>query len=405
MIEVGKVFKAQIIFAFLLNVLFPWCWYKVFGFQYVYYQVDPIYLDYAFLLLTFSLLIAYFIPNLFKKKYVDISNSLMISPGIRKIFYLWVALRLIILIAFGGYEDIMAGAALGSVLNYLGMFLDIRLIYFLYLSYIFKKEKFGELLAASFVYMLISILGGSRAAIFIIVFFLFLFFIIFKPSSKFKKKLIWFIGFLAVLAPVSFYFATLKRGTSALSLKYLVNNIITRISYLEVSAIELEQWSRGSWIQSIFFEKYSFINQIQQGINSIVPGNIYSVDVHPNQYWRAIFSGYSVDMCKKYYMSMYSILPTYLTIKYGVGLNCIIYGGVVTLYYWCVNRFKNPMIVVFFAGYFSYLLFQFFDIAYHMQDVLYFVCTYFFIKFIIRGRSSRGKLIIKKRIKKRKTWR
>ena len=130
MIEVGKAFKIQIIFAFLLNVLFPWSWYKLFGFNYVYYQVDPIYLDYAFLLLTLSLLMAYFIPNLFKKKYVDISNSLIISPGIRKLFYLWVALRLITLIVFGGYEGIMDGAALGSVLNYMGMFLDIRLIYF-----------------------------------------------------------------------------------------------------------------------------------------------------------------------------------------------------------------------------------------------------------------------------------
>lgn len=396
MIEVGKAFKIQIIFAFLLNVLFPWSWYKLFGFNYVYYQVDPIYLDYAFLLLTLSLLMAYFIPNLFKKKYVDISNSLIISPGIRKLFYLWVALRLITLIVFGGYEGIMDGAALGSVLNYMGMFLDIRLIYFLYMSYIFKNEKFGELLVASLVYILISVLGGSRAAIFFIVFCIYLFFIIFKLSAKFKKQLIWFIVFLALLAPLTFFLATLQRGTSALAFNFLVNNIITRVSYLEVSAIELEQWSEGTWIQSVFFDKYSLINQLQQGINSIVPGDIFSADVHPNQYWRAIFSGYSLEMCRKYYLSMYSILPTYLTIKYGIGLACIVYGGVVTLYYLCVNHIKNPMIVVFFAGYFSYLLFQFFDIAFHMQDLLYFICTYFFVKLMIRIRYSRGKLIIKK---------
>ena len=115
-----------------------------------------------------------------------------------------------------------------------------------------------------------------------------------------------------MLAPVLYMLATASRSDANLSIEGMINQIVGRVSYLEISAIEIEQAKTGDYVADVFNEKYGMENQAKQIVNMLVPGSVFQDDVQPNQYWRAIFAGWTKEAAKEHYTSMYFVLPVYL---------------------------------------------------------------------------------------------
>ena len=160
----------------------------------------------------------------------------------------------------------------------------------------------------------------------------------------------------------------------------MAHKMVARISYDEIAGIELEQYMENKYQKEIFQEKYGVMNQLEQCINSIMPGDLFESDVQPNQYWRAVFVGWSLQGCQEHYMSMTSMLPMYLIMKYGFFYGIIISIVVIVGIYFLISKIKEPVVSSFLAGVIFYTFFQFFDWCYHFRDMFCFVLTFLMIR-------------------------
>ncbi len=369
-----------------LNILIPWIIYKIKGFQYIYWPVDEKYLDIAAVFLIAIILITILIVKLSKYgrqkiDFFDLENSFLLGNGVVLLFWLSIITNIINVIITGGFSGIITGAANSTLIAYVQFFLDIRLLYFLVLLKAYKYQNIEKICVYSFAYVLVSFMYSSRSGIFWMIFYNMVFLFALKLSKKFVQRVILLMILPIMMAPVLYMLATSSRSDTKLSIEAMLNQIVGRVSYLEISGIEIEQVSNGEYIEDTFKEKYGLVNQGKQIVNAVVPGSIFQDDVQPNQYWRSIFAGWTKEASREYYTSMYFILPVYLYVKYGILGGVFVYVIIIYALYRITCKMKNNAFALFIASYFFYTIFQFFDWVYHAQDVYAFALTVISIKF------------------------
>lgn len=381
-----QIFLAMLVITFLLNVFFPWLVYKAFGFFYVYYPVSELYADYAALILSASLLITAFIILISKNgklpaKYLNENAcSSFIQRSVDPVFYFSILINIINAISIGGFKAIISGAANSTLIAYLQFFFDIRILFFLSLYKSFESESFKTIIFNSFLYLLVSVLYASRSGLFWMVLFYIILIKIFHLTKNIKRKINIVLVIAILCAPLIFTMATNKRDSAINAFGYIAKVIVARLSYVEVGAIELEQYYNETYVSEVFQKKYGLINQAKMIINQFMPVDPFDFDVHPNQYWRTIFADYPYENSRRNYQSMYMILPFYLLLKYGPFIGFLLFILVIYFLVLVISKIRNVGLASFFACYVFYTIFQYFDWVYHFADLMCFVLTILTLK-------------------------
>lgn len=381
-----RVYFLTCLIIVLLHILFPLAIYSIFGFRYEYYPVDEQYVYFGAGILLLSLAVASFCIFLYCKRRRSItiqdlrSSKYLQGMAVEFLFLLSVCINVISIVRTGSFEAFLQGAANGTLLAYMKLFLDLRLLYFCVLVKEYGQKNIAMIIIWSGIYFVISFMYHSRSGILWIVLFNLWIITGISISVNIKKKIFYFIAILSLVAPLLFWIATNSRGNTKYSTNYIAHKLIARISFDEIAGIELEQYIEGTYRKSIFEKKYHLSNQVEQIINSLVPGDIYPNDVQPNQYWRAIFATYTPEAARQNYMSMTFMLPMYFILKYGFSLGFIYFIVFFFCMYVLISRIKDPVASIFLIGTLTYSVFQYFDWCYHFQDVFYFTLTFFAIR-------------------------
>lgn len=224
-----------------------------------------------------------------------------------------------------------------------------------------KKKPIGKVLCCFFE-ILCSSFTGSRASIFKIILFLYL--LLPTIDKKKRKKIYRLMFFLFPLSVVAFIFATsVIRGENYSILEY-IKLIIGRLSLLDPAAISLGGKLGGGWNSEVFISKYSFLNQMKLVTNTIIPGDIFPYDIHPNLYFRAVYFGNTLEWCNQYYSSMNMTLPVYFCVKYGYIPSVVITVALLVIIYKLIRRTKSYNLSYSLLFIFIYQLLYYFDWVY-----------------------------------------
>lgn len=378
-----KTFLSLVTLIWVVNIAIPFIYYLVFGFKPIYFDVEVRYVYLGALVSTIVLLLLFALL-----KFLPLSNakaSQEMNPVFAKstkiLFWLSVGMNLLSFFLYGGFASILTGGTQHRVLSYVRMFLDLRLLFFIVLMNETNKEKASGIIFYSFIYLAISLVNASRSGAFWIIVFLLIALVSNKTTRPFRKRMARVFIALVIVSPFLFFASSVIRYGS-FNIAELSNQIIGRVSYLEVSGIELKGFLTGNYDASLFSEKFDLAYQIKQGINQILPGSPFGDLYQANRYWRAIFQGYQIPFVEENYMSMFSIFPVYCILKYGWVFGIIV--ATLILLSVCIGSIfiKNKAFSLFLGTYFLYTVFQFFDWSYHLQDLLYFVLTFIVIKLL-----------------------
>ena len=75
-----------------------------------------------------------------------------------------------------------------------------------------------------------------------------------KLSKRFVQKIMLLMVVPIMLAPVLYMLATASRSDANLSIEGMINQIVGRVSYLEISAIEIEQAKTGDYVADVLMK-------------------------------------------------------------------------------------------------------------------------------------------------------
>lgn len=349
-----KAIIALIIYVLTIHVVLPGLFYLYTG------LIIPIYsslLDIhsfvkAGIIISVSLIISVILLCFFKKD--QPIKPIIKGAPVAVLFYGSVIFQLLIFYITGGFGAILAGEANGTLFKYISLFLNP---YVLLLVLIFGQEKKIKILKAIVFYIIAITLSGSRSGI-LTVFFIFFIGLAFETLKFYEKKVIKFLKYTLILAPLLYVFATQIRNTnSTTDYSFLKYAIAGRMSTLETAMLPVYYYDNKLDL-NLFYEKYSFINQLKLVVDGFIPGQIFDYDVMPNNYFRAIFTGYSIPFVQENYVSINITLPIYLYLKYNY------WGILFTVFYivgfYLILRFfkRSPLIViVLLSGFYNILYF------------------------------------------------
>jgi hypothetical protein len=360
-----KAVIAIILYVLILHVLIPCIYYFFVGFTPVYSDlVDYASLYKAIFLITIPLLLSVFILKLIPIN-GDFVMPIIDGYPINFLFYLSVVFKLIKFYLTGGFEGLLSGESSGSLANYISLFLDP---FTLLLVLLFVQKKKSNVIKAILFYVIYITLSGSRSGIISIFFVLFIG-MAFEGFKYYKGKLQRFLKYGLLIAPVLFVYVTISRGFDEIvGFDFIMNQIVGRMSTLETSMLPL-YYDSNNLDLSLFYSKYDFWHQLKLSIDALVPGQIFEFDVMPNNYYRAIFMGYSVSYVIENYMSVNFTLPIYLYLKYS-------YFGMLFTVFYIVGFYKilfffksKPFVVIM-------LLSTFYNLIYFFDWVMIFMTLY-----------------------------
>lgn len=347
---------AIILYFLILHVFIPGGYYLFNGFRPVYTE----FIDFSALLkgfyiivvpLVISVIFLYFLP---KRDEVIAPN--IDGLAVTFLFYFSVLFKMVVVSVTGGFAAAINGELNGTLANYVSIFFNP---FTLLLAMLFVQKKRSNIILAILFYVLSVTLSGSRSGI-ISMFFVFFIGFSFVVFKDYKKKLFVFLKYGMLVAPIIFVLATRMRDAEYdLSLDFLLDQIFGRMSTLETSMLPIHYYDNNLDLE-IFYEKYSFWNQLKLCIDAVLPGQIFDFDVMPNNYYRFFFMGYDREFVFENYMSVNLTLPVYLYMKYHYlsGLLTILY--VIGFYKLVVYFRKYPLFVIVLLGVF-YNLIYFFD--------------------------------------------
>jgi hypothetical protein len=388
-----KTIIAIIIYFLMLHVLLPGAYYLCNGFM-------PIYSDFenqqalikSFFLICIPLIITIFILRFLPKRNDIISPNIDGKP-VTFLFYFSILLKLVILFTTGGFAAAISGETNGTVSNYISLFFNP---FTLLLVLLFVQKKRSNIVIAILFYVLSVTLSGSRSGI-ITIFFVFFIGYTFEIFKIYQKKLSNFLKYSIFLTPIIFIFATKLRGVDEVfSLDFLLNQIVGRMSVLETSMLPVYYYDNNLNLE-LFYDKFSFWNQLKLIIDGILPGQIFDFDVMPNNYYRAMFLDYSESFVFDNYMSVNLTLPIYLYLKYSYFsiIFCVMY--VLGFYKLTLLLKRYPLFVIILLSVFYNILYFFdWDMVFSQLYISFLTIT--FLKFFILFKNSIETGIIKNRI-------
>ena len=285
----------------------------------------------------------------------------------------------------------ISGAYNGTFYAYLKFFFDLQTVFLITL--LCQKSKVSLWMSCG-LYIAYTMLIQSRAGFLFV--FIILMSIIFSSDKirQYGQKIKFGIMFVIIFAPVSYVIVTTSRGHNyGGTIDGIIKKIVNRCSRLELAGIPLFEMDRQIYNKEIFYEKYSFIRQIQLSINSLLPGDIFPADVQPNQYYRSTFLGLPEITAKKNYTSINITFPSYLTLKYGMLVAIVISVAVIVGLYYLSLRLEDYTISRIIPVMILMDVLDFFDWAYIMQRVFVIFCTIFFfwlVRFVTKKIKFRG---------------
>ncbi|WP_316826372.1 hypothetical protein [Pedobacter miscanthi] len=387
-----KAVIAIIWYVLILHVFIPCVYYLFMGFTPVYSDlVDYPSLYKSILLIASSLLLSVFVLKITTKKDFVVKPIVDGRP-INFLYYFSILFKLLVFYLSGGFQSLVNGDSTGSLTNYVSLFLNP---FTLLLLLLFVQKKRSSVIKAIFFYVAYITLSGSRSGI-ISIFFVFFIGMAFEGFKHYKSKLQNFLKYGLLIAPILFVYATLSRGiTELVGFDFIMNQIVGRMSTLETSMLPLYHESHSLDL-SLFYSKYDFWHQLKLCIDALLPGQIFEFDVMPNNYYRAMFMGFSESFVRENYMSVNFTLPIYLYLKYGYFgvLFTIFY---ITGFYRLLIFFKNkPFVIII-------LLSTFYDLIYFFDWVMVFtqlyssLLTILFVKgFIVFYKAMKQSFVFKK---------
>ena len=369
-----KAFIGTLAFYLVFHILAPYVFQMIFGFrQYYGKPFDAGAINLVVLINTIAVVISGVLIAVFPKPEHMLTIKVQGAPVL---YGSSLLLSLLVFVIFGGFEGILAGQANNSMLAYIGMFLESSVLLFVVLST--SQNKIGIVLSV-LAYIAIKTLGGSRSAV-VVILLIVIMLLATREIKKIVKPFITVVLIGVVITPILFFAATFQRNGYLESDKiaYFMEIAVRRISYIETAAIPVYNQAAKDPAIEIFYRKYGWENQAKQIINTIVPGNVFSVDVDPKQYYRAAFMGYAEEAARTYYTSMNMTLPVFFYLFGGVFwavagtiLVVLAFFGVA----WVASA-KAPLISIIFL--FSlYGLLSFFDFVTVARQMVYVGCTLF----------------------------
>ncbi|WP_109695005.1 oligosaccharide repeat unit polymerase [Chitinophaga deserti] len=337
-----KAYISILIFFLVAHFVIPGLYYLYDGFFSIYeagfndYEaIKKTYLLNGISLLATSLIV-WMLPSKVKQIKPNIKN---LTP----FFYFSIGLGIVSYVTRGGYEGAISGSTAGSLLNYIMIFINPIVILKVLLFFQEKKYNVGLLFLVTIAYITFT---GSRSAI-ISLFLVILIFPAFSNYEHYKKQIWRYMAIFMVAAPFLFVLASQVRGMeiSLLGDDLIIKAIFGRLSMVELSAIPIHYKDSGDFNMDMFFDKYGIWHQIKLMIDSIFPGNIFTPDVMPNQYYRAIFLGYSEEFVQEIYMSINTTLPVYFYMYTGMTGAIILTVGVLTAYFLVWRKYANNILI------------------------------------------------------------
>ena len=266
-------------------------------------------------------------------------------------------------------------------MGYLSIFTDLGVLMAMYL--LAYKKNF-KIIPFIIVYVFYTVVSGSRSGMmWALVILIGMLFCVENNVLKINlKKYIPYILIGILLMPFLYVVSSSLRGYENYGFEYMINQIVSRVSLLEDGGVALWKADCGSWNESLFYEKYSLVNQFKCIVNSLMPGSVFEQDIWPNLYYRAIFLGESIEQCRSVYCSNFLILPVYLQLKYDKALAVIVSVMLVVGLYILLALFEKYAISRICAIYILLELFEYFDWGFVIDRFRAIVYTFVFTYFI-----------------------
>ena len=385
-----KSIIAIILYFLIINIFLPGVYYLIYGFNPIYSDLtdQPALIKSFFLIVcpfSLSLLVLFILPNKDDKITPNINGG-----PVTEFFYFSIFLKLVTFYYFGGFASVIAGEANGSFGNYLSLFFNP---FILLMILLFAQKKRSSALMAVLFYLISVTLSGSRSGILAII-FVFLIGYSFVQFNQYRKRILKFVLYALIIAPVIFIYATSLRGyTDSISISVVLDQIVGRMSVLETSMLPVHFYDNQLNLD-LFYDKYSFINQFKLSLDALVPGQLFDFDVMPNNYYRAIFMGYDQAFVFENYLSINLTLPVYLYLKYGY-FTLILTPLYILGFFKVVKLFKNyPLIAILFLSVFYNLLY-FFDWVFIFTQLYKAILTIILLKAYILFRTEFKRGVIK----------
>lgn len=279
------------------------------------------------------------------------------------------------------FEWTIQGGPSGRLMGYLSIFTDLGVLMAMYL--LAYKKNF-KIIPFIIVYVFYTVVSGSRSGMmWALVILIGMLFCVENNVLKINlKKYIPYILIGILLMPFLYVVSSSLRGYENYGVEYMINQIVSRVSLLEDGGVALWKADCGSWNESLFYEKYSLVNQFKCIVNSLIPGSVFEQDIWPNLYYRAIFLGESIEQCRSVYCSNFLILPVYLQLKYDKALAVIVSVMLVVGLYILLALFEKYAISRICAIYILLELFEYFDWGFVIDRFRVIVYTFVFTYFI-----------------------
>ncbi|KDN53958.1 hypothetical protein [Flavobacterium seoulense] len=373
-----KAIIAIILYVLILHVLIPCVYYLFIGFTPVYTElIDyPALYKSTFLIIS-SLVLSIIVLNFSKTKEYIIKPTVEGKP-ISFLYYFSILFKLITFYISGGFETLISGGSSGSLSNYISLFLNP---FTLLLILLFVQKERVSVIRAIVFYVMYVTLSGSRSGI-ISIFFVFFIGMAFEGYKYYGGKIKTFLKYGLLLAPALFIYATITRGVAdIIGFDFIINQIIGRMSTLETSMLPL-YYDSNHLDLDLFYLKYDFWHQLKLCIDTLLPGQIFEFDVMPNNYYRAMFMGYSESFVFENYMSVNFTLPIYLYMKYGYSAILFTVLYVVGFYKILLIFKQKPFVIIILLSVF-YDLIYFFDWVMILSQFYSASLTVIFVKIFI----------------------
>jgi len=252
--------------------------------------------------------------------------------------------------ALGGFTAVFTGKAEGAIMNYISVFLDISVVFIMLLGY---QKKPYSILTVVAVFTFLKTVLGSRSGVISVIYFTLIIFPMFANFEIHKRLLYRLVFVLAVISPLIFYFGSTVRGIE-IDQAILTHLIVNRMSLLENATLPVackDGIEPLGYNEEIFYRKYHPLRQLAQFIpgrrilsivfGDLFTGDIWGIDVHPNQYFRTAFMGVSEEFARTNYTSINTTLPSYFYMYMNEYLACVVTILVLTAYYLLWLKFRN----------------------------------------------------------------
>lgn len=370
-----KAVIAIILYVLILHILIPCIYYFFVGFTPVYSDlIDYPSLYKAAFLISIPLLLSIFVLKIIKEKEYVVKPIIDGKP-INFLFYFSILFKLVTFYLTGGFEALVKGETSGSLTNYISLFLNP---FTLLLILLFVQKERTSVMKAILFYVIYVTLSGSRSGV-ISIFFIFFIGMAFEGFKHYKGKLKKFLKYGLIIAPILFVYATISRGVDEIvGFDFIMNQIIGRMSTLETAMMPLYYESHNLDL-SLFYLKYNFWHQLKLCIDALLPGQIFEFDVMPNNYYRAMFMGYSESFVIENYMSVNFTLPIYLYLKYSYLSVLFTIFYIIGFYKVLVFFKEKPFVIIMLLSTF-YNLIYFFDWVMVFMQLYSSLLTILFVK-------------------------